>query len=298
MTSMTERVWRGALLVAASAVIATAGCGRNAETANLPKTAQSQPLHASLVPDPAALGQTPAPAPAAAAPKQNAAIPGDPEPPATSAPAAASAQSAAIPKSAAGHEGFPRPEDVPLAPMGETIGYSPVTRSPGYYPANDPEADAVRTGRRKAAKVDIPFVGGKSSPELLAEAILDALEARDFQGLMALGITGQEFADIMYQEFPESRPICNSDAATAYFFLDRTNHSGCTLGLTNWGGQDLQLVGIRYTIGRAPYTNFTLYRGVNIYVLGPNGEAGVIKFARTFAERNGTWKVYSYKDKE
>ena len=102
----------------------------------------------------------------------------------------------------------------------------------------------------------------------------------------------------MYQEFPESRPICNSDAGTAYFFLDRTNHSGCSTGLTHWGGQDLQLLGIRYTIGRAPYTNFTLYRGVEIHVLKANGEEGVMKFARTFAERNGIWKVYSFKDRE
>ena len=295
MTSMTERLQRGLVWLGVCAALVPAGCGRNAETADRP----AKTVHASLVPDPAALGGKTAPAPAsparAPAPAQGGSIPGDPDSPVSPEPAAA-AQSAAL--AGAGHEGFPRPEDVPLAPMGETIGYSPVTKSPGYVPANDPEADAVRTGRRQAAKIDIPFTGSKSSPELLAEGILDALQARDIQGLLALGITSKEFADIMYPEFPESRPICNSDASTAFFFLDRTNHSGCNLGLSNWGGQDLQLQGIRYTVGRAPYTNFTLYRGVSIYVIRPNGEEGVIKFARTFAERNGTWKVYSYKDRE
>jgi|GEM_PF-2762290 len=189
-------------------------------------------------------------------------------------------------------------EDVPLAPMGEVIGPSPLTKSPGYKTINDPEADAVKRGRRIAPKVDIPFTGGVTSPELLAQAILDGLRNDDFNALRALRVTPDEFVDIMWPEFPESRPICNADVNQVYFFLDRTCHSGITLGLSNWGGQNLRLLGVTYAIGKAPYTNFTLYQGVGIHVLKEDGTEGVIKFARTFAERNGIWKVYAYKDKD
>ena len=191
-----------------------------------------------------------------------------------------------------------KPEDVPLAPMGEEPGYSPLTRSPGYYPPNDPEADAVQRGRRIAPKVDLPFTGGEGSPEKLALAILEGVRNGDSDALQTLRVTQKEFSEIMWREFPQSRPICNSDAETAYFYLDRECHSGIGLGLSHWGGQDLRLLGVTYSIGRAPYTNFTLYRGVQIHVILPNGEEGVVKFVRTFAERNGIWKVYAYKDKE
>jgi hypothetical protein len=193
---------------------------------------------------------------------------------------------------------YPRPEEVPLAPMGEVIGYSPVTKSPGYYPGNDPEADAVRTGRRQAPVIDFPFTGGMGSPEDLAIFILEALWKRDSRALQGVRVTLDEFSRIMWPEFPQSRPACNSTAEFAYFFLDRTCHQGIGTGLENWGGRDLRLDGIAYTVGRSPYTNFTLYDGVELHVSDVDGRTAVVRFARSFAERKGVWKVYTYKDKE
>jgi hypothetical protein len=193
---------------------------------------------------------------------------------------------------------FPRPEDVPLAPMGDKIGYSPVTKSPGYYAGDDPEADAVRTGRRKAPVIDIPFTGGMGSAEELALYILDALRKNDSRALEAIRVTPDEFTRIMWPEFPQSRPYCNSTAEFAFFFLDRTSHQGVGLGMTTWGGKDLRLDGISYTGGRSVYTNFTLFNGVELQVSDPDGQAGVVRFAQCFAERKGSWKVYTYKDKE
>jgi hypothetical protein len=193
---------------------------------------------------------------------------------------------------------YPRPEEVPLAPMGEEIGPSPLTKAPGYHPPDDPEADAVRAGRRKAAVIDTPFTGGENSPEELAQDVLDALRTRDFNALQRLRVNPDEFAEIMWPEFPQSRPLCNNRVDDVFFFLDRTCHSGITLALSTWGGQDLRLLGITYEIGRAPYTNFTLYHGVNIHVLEPDGREAVIRSVRSLAERKGVWKIYSFKDKE
>ena len=163
MTSKIDLVRRGLVLIAIAALAPGLGCSRNGESAERPaaKTTENHPVQAAMVPDPSALATKaavpPAATPAAAAAEPKApAVPGDPDLP--SADAASSRANA----------GYPRPEDVPLAPMGEKIGFSPVTQSPGYVPANDPEADAVRTGRRKAAKIDVPFQGGRSTPELLA----------------------------------------------------------------------------------------------------------------------------------
>jgi hypothetical protein len=282
MTSKLHALLGG--LAAAATVAALSGSGCQNRAADLES---AKPLR-SESPSPAAS--------VAAAPEVDA--------PAKTAPSkVAAAPVPAIPATATSPVGsearrFPRPEDVPPAPMGETIGFSPVTQAKGYHPPDDPEADAVRTGRRVAKKVDIPFTGGLSSPEALAQAILDALRAEDVQALGLIRVTEKEFSEIMYPEFPESRPICNSDAATAFFFLDRTCHSGSSLGMTTWGRQHLELLGIEYAGGRSVYTNFTLYHGVHIHALNERGQEVVLKFARTFAERNGVWKVYGYKDKE
>lgn len=205
---------------------------------------------------------------------------------------------ASAPNRARSVDPYPRPQDVPLAPMGHKKGPSPLTKAPGYYPADDPEAESFLTGRRHAAAVDIPFTDGESSPERLALAILDALRTNDSRALHALRVTESEYAKIMWPEFPESRPICNSNAHDTFFFLDRKCHQGVGLGLSTWGGQDLQLEGIAYAVGRAPYLNFTLYHGVQIHIRRPDGEEAVVKFVQAFAEHQGIWKIYNYQDKE
>jgi hypothetical protein len=182
--------------------------------------------------------------------------------------------------------------------MGHAIGFSPVTQSPGYYPGDDPEADAVRTGRRKAPLIDVPFQGGMKSPEDLALYILDALRRRDSRSLQSVRVTLTEFSEIMWPEFPQSRPYCNSNAEFAYSYMDRTSVQGENLGLSNWGGLDLRLEGIAYPGGRSRYANFTLYNDVELHVRDAEGRSGVIRFVRCIAERKGVWKVYTYKDKE
>lgn len=281
------------------------GCGRSHETA----TDAARAKAAAVRPAPAMTeAATPASSPSADATVR-------PAPPVVGNEASASSNRAAPPagvipgeieakaagpgaKARRAEDPFPRPEDVPLAEMGHKKGPSPVVNSPGYYPPNDPEAESFFTGRRKAAAVDVPFTGGESSPERLALAILDALRTEDNKALHALRVTEDEFTKIMWLEFPQSRPICNSNAHDTFFFLDGKCRQGVGLGLSTWGGQEMRLLGIDYTAGRAPYLNFTLYHGVQIHVRMSNGEEAIIKFVQAFAERRGVWKVYNYQDKE
>jgi hypothetical protein len=187
--------------------------------------------------------------------------------------------------------------DAPLAPMGQEIGRSPLENSPGYTPPNDPEADAVRAGKRKVGPIHIPFTGGAGSSEALAEAILDGLARGDRHTLHELLITQAEFSQILWPEFPESRPITNIRAEDAWEFHHREANKGLGKGLSQWAGQRLQLRGISCEIGKMPFTNFTLYKGVVLHVLTESGEPQDIAFAEYFAERDGVWKVYLYKEK-
>jgi hypothetical protein len=282
-----------------TAALVLSGCARNEAGATEQRGTSAVPPRQVPAPaEPAAAGTEAAKATAPLPTPAIAPVRPSLSPPALKTTTTAKSAAAPVPGGRGETEAFPRPESVPLTPMGDVIGFSPVTKSPGYYPGDDPEADAVRTGRRKAPLTDVPFQGGMKSPEDLAVYILDALRRRDSRSLQSVRVTLSEFSEIMWPEFPQSRPYCNSTAEFAYTFMERTSYQGVKLGLSDWGGQDLRLEGVAYPGGRSPYTNFALYNGVELHVSAADGRPGVIRFAECFAERKGVWKVYTYKDKE
>lgn len=187
-------------------------------------------------------------------------------------------------------------DTIPYAPMGKTIGRSPLEDSPGYQRVVDPESTAVVTGRRQVAVHDRSLGEGARSAEDLALWILDALAAADREQLKALLITPEEFREILWPEFPESRPITRLEARDAWFFLERTSLAGINQALNLVGGTPLELERITYEVGFAPYTNFALYHGARIHARRPGGEPIVLDFADSFVECRGVWRVYTYKD--
>ncbi len=66
--------------------------------------------------------------------------------------------------------------------------------------------------------------------------------------------------------------------------------------MDEFGGTSLIFDSIAYEIGMAPYRNFSLYDGARILAHTADGQPVEVAFARTLAQRNGTWKVYSYMD--
>jgi hypothetical protein len=180
--------------------------------------------------------------------------------------------------------------------MGGTLGTSALVSAPGYTPPDDPEAESVVRGRREVPRRDVTFADGLPSGEDLARAILDALRSNEAKELQRLKVTKEQFADILWPEMPTSRPITNTRAEDAWFFVDAGNHSGIHEAMGTWGGQDLAFVRLEYKKGRAAYTNYNLYQGAAITARTQAGEEVVIDGARTFVECGGVWKVYSFKD--
>ena len=83
-----------------------------------------------------------------------------------------------------------------------------VRDSPGYVPLFDPESTAEKLGRRpNAAVVSKPFRGGAQSLDALGRTVCRALHVGSKDSLMALCVTDDEFRDILWPEFPQSRPV-------------------------------------------------------------------------------------------
>ncbi len=186
---------------------------------------------------------------------------------------------------------------IPHAPMGKKPpGPSPLENSPGYELPPDPERHTVETGRREVPKLDIAFETGAASADELIVLILEGLRTGDKELLKSLRVDFKEFSEILWPEFPQSRPATNLEPGNAWFFLDRESAAGMTRAIRRWVGRDFRLDTVEYETGFAPYTNFNLLHGIRLHVREPDGQKLVLRFAETFAECGGRWKVYTYKD--
>ncbi|MCK4305065.1 MAG: hypothetical protein KAY24_12575 [Candidatus Eisenbacteria sp.] len=179
---------------------------------------------------------------------------------------------------------------------GRPLYRSPLENAPGYRPPDDPELDAVVSGRRQVEQIDIRFTGGADSAEGLARQIIRHLNRNDPGALHGLRVTYAEFTEILWPEFPQSRPATNIQSTDAWFFLTRTCASGVNGALDEWGGGDLHFNGFSFDDGLIRYTNFDAISGVHIHACKPSGIEMELTFAHTFVKRDRIWKVYIYKD--
>ncbi|MBK8229219.1 MAG: hypothetical protein IT349_01745 [Candidatus Eisenbacteria bacterium] len=166
---------------------------------------------------------------------------------------------------------------------------------PGYRAPEDPEAEAVANGRRSVPPSEVDLIGGASSDRELAEAILEALNAADTSALHALWVTPREYQELMWPEFPESRPVTGWTGAQAWELFARKNEAAIRRS-EEFQGRGLSLREIRYSLGSMAYTNFTVHQGVEFLTVDPSGQLVVVPLVRTFVERNGQFKVYAWKD--
>jgi hypothetical protein len=173
---------------------------------------------------------------------------------------------------------------------------SPLEQSPGYVPPADPESMSVLTGRREAPAVTGEFQGGASSPEALAQLVLDALANTNESQLHEVRVTKGEFEKLLWREFPQSRPITNIQADDAWSMISTSSRAGASKAYTLYAGRKLDVIGIE-NAHAMEYRNFNLWRDVVIRARDTaTGEEIRIDFVPAIAERHGRYKVFSYKD--
>lgn len=173
---------------------------------------------------------------------------------------------------------------------------SPLERSPGYCPPDDPESMSVITGRRDAPLVDLELTGGAGSVDQLGRMLVAGINAHDETAIHALGVTRKEFEVILWREFPESRPVTHITVDDAWEMASGQSHAGVSRGVGSFGNRNLEF--IRVDCGPpVPFRNFSLHRAVEIVARDPATAQEVrIHFAPSFVERHGRFKVLTFKD--
>jgi hypothetical protein len=154
---------------------------------------------------------------------------------------------------------------------------SSVENTTGYEIPYDPEWRSVVTGRREVGPTNLRLIGGAGSLEELGGFILFALEDADMQALSDLAVVRDEFEQLLWPEFPQSRPYMRVPSSEAWHFHLAKSTKGLQILMKEAGKKRLALDGITVAEVR-PFTNFTLYEGVVINVVDQDtGETGSIR---------------------
>lgn len=188
----------------------------------------------------------------------------------------------------------------PEPPRQATVEPAPrrlsVKDSPGYVPLVDPESTAVALGRRaNTPPVRHRFRGGARSLDELGRLVCRAIHRGDRDALMALCVTDEEFRDVLWPEFPQSRPVTGLQWEDGWRVLSVRLLSGCNHAIVEHGGRYHEFVRFESdSTGR--YRNFDLHGGLAMVVKGPDGALQRWTWLRSVAERKGVFKIYSTDD--
>jgi hypothetical protein len=168
--------------------------------------------------------------------------------------------------------------------------------SPGWYPIVDPESTSVLLGRRtNAPLVKKPFRGGAKSLDDLGRTICRQLHHSNTDSLLALCVRDDEFRDILWREFPQSRPITGLTWEDGWVSLEQRLRSGISGALGDYAGQDWRFV--RFQVDSvARFKNFRLHMGLRLYATDDQDRTIPMRWVRAVAERNGRFKIYSTDD--
>lgn len=196
----------------------------------------------------------------------------------------------------------------PLARAADSAAPQPSSRravsvrdAPGYFPPSDPESLSEVTGRRENAPlVSLHFTGGTRSLNELGRTVCRCLHHSQTDSLTALCVNEQEFREILWREFPQSRPAVGLTWLDAWKILWARLHAGVAHSIRDQGGHYYKFLRIEYAKTDRPaimrYRNFRMHNGLILVVQNDEGQVERWTWLRAVVERKGRFKIYSTDD--
>lgn len=132
------------------------------------------------------------------------------------------------------------------------------------------------------------------SPEALGRAVLDALRRRDRGALESLRVTREEYLELFWPELPERD---DTPFDFAWQLNDDHSRTGISQALGEFGGQDFELIELRFTEPPEVYETFTVHFGAELRVRRiSDGKEGTLPILSVVAERGGRWKLLNFRE--
>ncbi len=138
--------------------------------------------------------------------------------------------------------------------------------------------------------------GSFDSPAALGQAVVDALNRGDSNGLHQLRVDQDEYLSWIWPAFPASRPPYNFTADFAWSNLNKK----CVLGANSWieryGRKDLVFTAIQFDRPTEAYKGFKLLRGTVLTVQQANGKKIELRILGSVVKKGNHYKLLSYED--
>ena len=141
---------------------------------------------------------------------------------------------------------------------------------------------------------DSPLAHARTSPEALARAALEALEAGDEVALRTLMITREEYEELLWPVLPDRNQM---PFEFAWSVTGPRSRAARRAVLNEYRGLPLELDRVALGADVESYDEFSLYRRSRMHVRRTDtGTVGVLPLMDTLVEMEGGWKFMNFVD--
>ncbi len=139
-----------------------------------------------------------------------------------------------------------------------------------------------------------PLAHAQSSPDALAESVLDAIARRDAVRLRELALSEDEFKVNVWPDLPAARPERNLPFGYVWGDLKQKSDTGLSRTLARYGGQRLTFVRLTFTGPTSDYRACSVRRGSLLRVRDASGTEHDLRLFGSIVARDGAYKAFSF----
>lgn len=138
------------------------------------------------------------------------------------------------------------------------------------------------------------YTGLSATKEAAAQAVVDALAARDVERLTALAVTEVEFRRHIYPELPASAPEVNMPVDYLWADTNMKSRGQLARTLEEHGRRAMTVESVRFGGRPTEYDGFTIHPDTYVTVRDAAGATRELRLFGSMIETATGWKVYSY----
>ena len=133
------------------------------------------------------------------------------------------------------------------------------------------------------------------SPQALGRLLLKRLREGDLSEVAQLGLTKEEWTRHVWPVSAANRPGSNFTPDFVWGLDAVRSRLDLSVTLSRYGGKEFQLIRVRFRKGIRDYEEFRLHRDARVEVGLPDGGKRELKLFSSVFERNGEFKIFSFK---
>lgn len=134
----------------------------------------------------------------------------------------------------------------------------------------------------------------QASIEVLASAVIEAVERRDVDRLHDLALNEQEFREVVWPDLPAARPERNMPVDYVWSDLHMKSATSLERTLNRYAETPMTLVEVRFDGETSHYGRYVVRRETVVVVKAADGRQHDVRLFGSVFEQDGRYKVFSY----